>query len=74
VNKRDYKRSGETKMELVEKISKKIEGVIRAWHRACYRGNILALWRTGGFIYTFQAGTLVGVAINPTPMTKKIVF
>jgi hypothetical protein len=34
--------------------------------------NILASWRAGGFASTFQAGTLVGVAIDPTPMTTKI--
>jgi hypothetical protein len=58
----------------VEKISKKIERIIQAWHRTCYRGTILASWRAGGFVYTFQAGMLVGVAINPTTMTTKIAF
>jgi hypothetical protein len=42
VTKKEYRVGGEAKTELREKISRKIERVLEGWHRACYRGNILA--------------------------------
>jgi hypothetical protein len=72
ISKKEYRISGEGKTDLVEKISKKIERILKSWHRACYRGNIIASWRAGGFVYTFRGGAMVEVAINRTLMTTKI--
>jgi hypothetical protein len=45
---------------------------VKAWHRACYPGNVLAAWKAGGFVHTFRDGTLFRIGINETVMTMKI--
>jgi hypothetical protein len=51
--------------------SDKIERTLKTWHRACYRGNILPARKSGSFMHCFQDGKIVGLAVNPTLMTRK---
>jgi hypothetical protein len=68
----EYRIAGALKTELQEKLSRKIEKVVKAWHRACSPGNVLAAWKGGEFVHTFRDGTLSGIGINETVMTMRI--
>jgi hypothetical protein len=70
--KKEYRIAGVLKTELREKLSRKTETVVKAWHRACSPGNVLAAWKGGGFVHTSWDGTLSGIGINETVMTMKI--
>jgi hypothetical protein len=70
--KKEYRRSVNNDTHFGEKISRKRERILKAWYRACYRGNISAAWKSGGFVHVFVDGTTVGIAINPTFMALKL--
>jgi hypothetical protein len=72
VAKKESRIAGKIKIGFLGKLSGKIERILKSWSRACYRGNVLAAWKSGGFVHIFREGTLVGVAINRTLMTSKI--
>jgi hypothetical protein len=68
--KKEYPISGRINMEL-QKLSKTIKKILKAWHCACHQRNVLAAWKSGGFVLILRDGTVVGVAINPTSMAMK---
>jgi hypothetical protein len=70
--KKEYRISANNETHFGEKISRKIERILKAWYRAYYRGNIIAAWKSGGFVHVFVEGTIVGIAINPTLMALKL--
>jgi hypothetical protein len=72
VTKSDYRTSGEIRTELQEKLSRKMERILEAWQRACFRGNVLAAWKDAGFVYTFRNGAIGSIRINRTFITTKI--
>jgi hypothetical protein len=72
VPKHEHRICGKTQTELQEKLSRKIERILKAWHRACYRRNVLAAWKSGGFGHGFRGGMVVRVTINPAMMAMKI--
>jgi hypothetical protein len=72
VAKHEHRICGKIRTELQEKLSRKIERILKAWPRACHRGNVLAAWKSGGFVHGFRGGMTVRVTINPTMMAMKI--
>jgi hypothetical protein len=70
--KKEYRISAKSYTHFGEKISKKIERILKAWYRACYRGNIIAASKSGGFVHVVVDGTIVGIPINPTLMALKL--
>jgi hypothetical protein len=72
VTKSDYRTPGEMRTELQEKLSRKMERILKAWRRACCRVNVIAAWKDAGFVYMFRKGAIVSIGINRTFMTTKI--
>jgi hypothetical protein len=72
VMKNDYRQSGAIKSEFKEKISKKIEKVLKAWHWATCRRNIIAAWRSAGFVCTWNRGLICHIRINSALILNKV--
>jgi hypothetical protein len=72
VMKNDYPTLGEIRTDFEEKVSKKIERILKAWWRACFHRNILSAWKNAGFVHTFQNGALAAISMNRTFMNTKI--
>jgi hypothetical protein len=72
LTKKEYKNSANTKSKFAEKITRKIERIIKAWEKSCFRGNILAGWEAAGFKLTFTAGEVSSMLINETSMMIKL--
>jgi hypothetical protein len=53
VMKKEYKQSRNCKASrsLEQKLAQKIERVVRAWHRTCFIGTVLAAWRSAGVVH-----------------------
>jgi hypothetical protein len=73
VMKKEYKYSGncKTSRSLEEKLAQKIERVVQAWHRACFIGTVLAVWRSASFVHEWNDGALQKIRINPTLLMSK---
>jgi hypothetical protein len=55
-----------------DKLTRKIERVLRAWHRACFRGTWLAASVCAGFVHEVTDGLITGIRMNPTLLVRKI--
>jgi hypothetical protein len=72
VMKTNYRGTGPLKSEFAEKISKKIEKVLTAWHGATCRRTIIAAWRSAGFVCTWQKGVITHFGINAAMILNKV--
>jgi hypothetical protein len=72
ITKIDYRTSGDIGTESQEQLSRPMEGILKAWRRACFRGNFLAAWKDAGFGDAFRNGAIVSIGINCTFMSTKI--
>jgi hypothetical protein len=55
-----------------EKLTQKIERVLRAWHRACFIETVLAARRSAGFVSEWNGGSIQRIRVNPTLLASKV--
>jgi hypothetical protein len=65
-------RTGRALSSLDEKLTQKIERVVRAWHGACFIETVLAAWRSAGFLYEWDGGIIQRIRVNPTLILSKL--
>jgi hypothetical protein len=64
-------RDNSTRSQFGEKLTRKIERPVKAWHHASFPGTIPAAWRSAGFIVEMREGVIQGIRINQTsPMSE----
>jgi hypothetical protein len=74
VVKKDYKQSrshGAVSHDR-EKLTQNIEWVLKARHRPCFVGTVLAAWTKAGFVYEWNDGTIQKIRVNPTLLASKL--
>jgi hypothetical protein len=73
VMKKEYtqSRTGHVLSSLNEKLTQKIERIVRTWHRALFIGTVMAAWRSASFLCEWDDGIIQRIRVNPTLIMSK---
>jgi hypothetical protein len=72
VMKKSYLNNRTTDPSLYEKISTKIERIMKAHHTASFTAVVLGSWKAAGFIHQYNKGQLTDIQIGDTVILSKI--